>query len=515
MRKGRNSIVANPVLVGASAILVAVVAVFLAYQANQGLPFVPTYRFTVDLPNGQNLVPQNEVREGGARIGLVESMRPVRFADGRVGAQATVALGGSVSHLPIDSRWAVRPRSALAQKYLEVVRGRARKAVPEAGHVARGQVHNPVELDDFLDTFDARTRRGSQELIRGTSDALAGRGADINDSLAILPSFLSHLEPVARILGDPSTRLRNLFQQLDTTARIVAPLTDVYARSFANAATTFAAIGRDPAAFDRSFVLTPPALEAGARSLRVQRPFLRDLTLFSEELERSSRQVRLAVPPLTRSLALGARVQLESVALSRRTGSALQALDDLATSPQTSTALRALAATLVSLRPQLRYLGPRFTVCNYWNFFWTFNADHISDRDSTGTVERVLSNSGDQQANSVSTQGAAARANGEGVQPGGVPQFFHGQPYGRAVDEQGNADCEDGQRGYPNGPLAKGLGPRDRQRFQHEVSDPRTPGNQGPTYRKLVDGHGVGLNPSHVPAGETFDAEPSTGPRLP
>ena len=41
-RRPSASIVANPILVGAVTALVVVVAIFLAYQANEGLPFVPS-----------------------------------------------------------------------------------------------------------------------------------------------------------------------------------------------------------------------------------------------------------------------------------------------------------------------------------------------------------------------------------------------------------------------------------------------------------------------------------------
>jgi hypothetical protein len=41
-RRARASVVASPVLVGAVTTLVVVVAVFLAYNANAGLPLVPT-----------------------------------------------------------------------------------------------------------------------------------------------------------------------------------------------------------------------------------------------------------------------------------------------------------------------------------------------------------------------------------------------------------------------------------------------------------------------------------------
>ncbi len=36
--------------------LVVTVSVFLAYNANKGLPFVPTYDLSARVPNGSNLV---------------------------------------------------------------------------------------------------------------------------------------------------------------------------------------------------------------------------------------------------------------------------------------------------------------------------------------------------------------------------------------------------------------------------------------------------------------------------
>ena len=64
-RRGTASLAASPVLVGAVTVLVTVIAVFIAYQANQGLPFVPTYDVKAEVPNAQKLVRGNEVRAGG------------------------------------------------------------------------------------------------------------------------------------------------------------------------------------------------------------------------------------------------------------------------------------------------------------------------------------------------------------------------------------------------------------------------------------------------------------------
>ena len=58
--------------------LVVTVSVFLAYNANKGLPFVPTYDLNVHVPSGADLVVGNDVRVGGTRVGAVDSIKPVR-----------------------------------------------------------------------------------------------------------------------------------------------------------------------------------------------------------------------------------------------------------------------------------------------------------------------------------------------------------------------------------------------------------------------------------------------------
>jgi ABC-type transporter Mla subunit MlaD len=123
-RRRRQSIAANPVLIGALTTLVVVIAVFLAYNANAGLPFVPTYQFKVDAPDAARLVEGNDVREGGFRVGQVTKITPIRKDDGDTAAELTVQLDESAGPIPQDSGIAIRPRSALGLKYLEQI-GRA------------------------------------------------------------------------------------------------------------------------------------------------------------------------------------------------------------------------------------------------------------------------------------------------------------------------------------------------------------------------------------------------------
>src|SRR5215210_6852771 len=135
MRRGSASIAANPVLIGAATTLVVLVAVFLAYNANSGLPFVPTYQLRADVPDAANLVVGNDVRLGGTRVGTVIAIDPVVHRDGSVAARLTLKLEKTIEPLPVDSRIVVRPRSALGLKYVQLERGTSRRGFRDGATV--------------------------------------------------------------------------------------------------------------------------------------------------------------------------------------------------------------------------------------------------------------------------------------------------------------------------------------------------------------------------------------------
>ena len=110
-------------------VLVVLVAVFLAYNANNGLPFVPTKELKVDIASGSDLVAGNEVREGGFRIGLVQQLKPIELQTGQVAAQLTLQLDKAYGNVPVNSTAAIRPRSVLGLKYVDLHKGTSTEAV--------------------------------------------------------------------------------------------------------------------------------------------------------------------------------------------------------------------------------------------------------------------------------------------------------------------------------------------------------------------------------------------------
>ena len=92
-RRRERGMLASPVLIGAVTVLVAIVAVFLAYNANNGLPFVPRYVLHVQVADAEELTQDAEVHmQGGALVGHLTSISPGRTATGQPIAVLNLAL---------------------------------------------------------------------------------------------------------------------------------------------------------------------------------------------------------------------------------------------------------------------------------------------------------------------------------------------------------------------------------------------------------------------------------------
>ena len=507
-RRPGSSVVANPVLVGAVCVLVVTVAVFLSYNANQGLPFVPTTQLTAMVPEGGNLLPGNDVKEGGARIGIVSEMKPFRQPDGTVVAQVVMKLDKSAGEIPVDSTIVIRPRSLVGLKYVDLTRGTSEDSIPDGGVIPVEQSRVPNELDDLQSMYDEPTRKGIQDVLQGAGDALAFRGVSLNETIGMAPRFLSHLTPVFATLGAPSTNLGRFVRELGDAARVIAPVADRYAHGFEAGASAFEAWSRYPDRVEETVRQSRPTLDAGIESLRVQRPFLVDMTSFARSLRRATDVMPRTLDPIESSLAAGIPIQERSVQLNSDLEGVLDALDALMTDERTGYAFRAVDDLTGILHPLVRFVGPYITVCNYFNYSFTHVGEHVSEPDPTGTSQRTLLNQAPRPRNptdpSLGSIGARRPVNGEDV-VSGQKANLHTNLYTAAIDTAGNADCESGQRGYlqrlatyapADDPTGKPL---------NIVVDPHIPGNQGPTF----------TGRPKVPEGQTFSRYPESGPTFP
>jgi len=495
-QRSTASIVASPVLIGAIAVLVVVVSVVLAYNANKGLPFVPSLDVNVRAANAQSLGRGGEVREGGNRVGFVEKVRSVKLPNGEAGAEFDLKLDKSVGDLPEDTTFTIRPRSPLGLKYLQMERGQSDTAVRQ-GHVfGADRTTLPVEIDDFNRIYDEKTRQGVRRNTEAFGNSFAGRGIAINEAVGELPRFFGVLAPVAQNLADPRTQLGRFLRELADAARVVSPVAELQSEFFTRAADTFEALSRDTGALKETISRSHPLFQEGIESFPVQRPFLSDSARLARAMRPVARELRPTLPVITPALERGIPVTRRSVKFYGDLKPTLVSLRDLMTDPGTGMALRALGATSRTLQPQLKFYGPFQTVCNYWNYWWTFLSEHLAAESGQGFSQRSESKSAAPQTNNQGSMGAYEPVNYQGYNEGmarrGSNMSLHSTPYNHAITDDGEADCESGQRGW----LRRWTTVPEPEFLIQTRAD--IPGVQGPTYKGR----------SRVPKGQTFSREP-------
>lgn len=459
MRGRSSAITGNPVLIGAATILIVLVAVFLAYNANSGLPFVPTYQLKVDVPSGANLVAGNDVRIGGARVGAISDIGVKAQPDGRDIATLTLKLDKAVQPLPKDSTVLVRPKSLLGLKYVEITRGSSRDGFEDGATVPLAASRPPqVEFDELIDTFDAKTRRAIGANTTGFGTALAGRGASINEAIGALRPLLTQIIPVARYLRSPDTGLVRFVQAVGRTARIVAPAAEQQAELFVNLQRTFGALAEVARPYLQETIQQGPAtLDQGVRSFRHQRPFLANSTGLMRELRPGVRSLRSAAPVLSDALGYGRSTLGRTPALNRRLEDVLRTLQDFAQDPIVPRGVHDLTDAVTTLRPTLDHLAPAQTTCNYVADFFRNVSDLLSDGDASGTWQRFIIVATPPGPNNEGSP-ASAPANGPSA-----ANHLHVNPYPNTASPGQPRECEAANETFVKGRTVIGNVPGTQQ----------------------------------------------------
>ncbi len=431
-------------LIGAVTVLVTVVAVFLAYNANNGLPFVPTYNVKVEVPNAAQLVKGNDVRIGGERVGSVSDIQPVHHANGLDTAVVSMKLEKRVEPLPKDSTVIIRPRSALGLKYVEITPGKAGSGYAAGSTIPLSQAQpHPVEIDEVLNMFNQPTREGQQKSLQGIGDALTGRGVDLNEAILALRPLFTDLQPVAANLAAPRTQLRRFFPALNRTAGLVAPVSQTQADLFGNLDTTFTALADVARPFIQDTISKgPPTLDTVTAQLPLQRPFIRNLTGFMSELRPGVAVLPKTAPILADALEAGAKSLPETPAMNRQLESTFRALQRFSNDPLVPKGLTQLTHTVKSLKPTLAFLTPVQTTCNYVTLWLRNLASLLSVGDANGTWQRFIIIATPTGPNSE-TGPSSGPANGPTVE-----NHLHANNYPNTASPGQEKECEAGNEPY-------------------------------------------------------------------
>jgi ABC-type transporter Mla subunit MlaD len=379
------------VLIGALTVLVTVVAVYLAYNATNGLPFVPTYRLHVQAANASELTHGDNVNMGGALVGLVSTVTPERLPNGRPIAQINIQLQKSIEPLPVDSRFTVRLKGAIGLKYLDITLGHARTGFANKAVVPLRQESTEVDFDQVLSMFTPPTRTGVQRTTIGFGQALAGRGMDINNAIGAFGPLLRDLRPVAANLASANTNLGGFFRGLESFTGALVPVAQTQGQLFVNLDTTFRALaGVAVPSLQETISDTPPMFDATIANTPVIRPFLTDTAALFSELRPGVATLPQSAPVLSSAFATGTRNLPGTAALDKRTVALSQHTGSYAQNPSVQAGLDRLTLTLSKLGPPLAFLTPVQSSCNYVTLFLRNTTNLLSEHVTQGGLLRFV-----------------------------------------------------------------------------------------------------------------------------
>ncbi len=391
-RQSNASLVANPILVGAVTVLVVAVAVFLSYNANNGLPFVPTYDIDIVVPDAAQVVAGNDVRIGGSRVGVVKKVEAEASPDGRgrPAARLSLALEEAARPLPVDTRATIRLRSNLGLKYVELRPGDERRMLSDGGTLGLRQSTGVTDFDDAISVFDEDTRSALRSVVRDMGEGVAGRGPSINRAVEELPETAADLGTVAATLRAGETNLQGFLRGAQSATAAIAPVSEPLGSLMAAGARTFEALDAERDALDATIRLAPSLERAGVTGFRSARLLAREAT----GLLRDARPAVRILTPTANRLTAGLRASGPVLGRARPLATDLEkVLGDLTTlsrRPSTTPSLERLTSVAGSTDHLLQVVTPFQTKCNYLGVWGRNVASTLSEGDRYGAWLRFI-----------------------------------------------------------------------------------------------------------------------------
>jgi virulence factor Mce-like protein len=450
-RKG--SLAASPLLIGALTTLIVLVAVYLSYNANNGLPFVPTYNINVELPEASALQKANEVRIAGTRVGVVSALTPKQNPKtGRVTALAELKLEKSVEPLPADTHAIVQSVSTIGLKYLELERGHSSKTLKPGETIPVSQTREPVDINDLFNMFDAKTRTAIQQGTIAFGDGLAERGVGLNETIHTLVPLVKNGERILHRLNAPQTRFENFFPSLDRVASQIAPVANTQASLYDNLSSFFTAWAGVAPQLEAAIKAGPEALKQATYSFAYQAPFVNNLTEFMRLLRPSAVALRSVGPELAHAFATGAVNLKAAVSLNKELAESARSLQEFARNPIVTLGLEALTQTTELGVPLLAGIAPEQAYCNYITLAFRNVAGLQAESVGVGTLGRasvVLSPTG----HNAEGFPASGPASGPSVERNDLGQpvnnnYLHDNPYPNVAGPGQPRLCEAGNEDY-------------------------------------------------------------------
>ena len=395
-RSGIQGVASNPVLVGAVTVLVILVAVFLAYNANNGLPFVSTYDLKARVPNAQALVKGNEVRIGGARVGVVKAVKPIELKNEnctpneRDALSARRLLRRRTQPQPRQDRRPGagqldpgHPAQVAARPQVRADRPRRLQAGLQGRRNDPDRRRRAPNRSTSTNSSACSTKRPATAIRKneaGFGNAFAGRGPQLNAAFGSLRKLAeSAQEPLANLVA-PSTNFGGFWRALEALNATVAPVAEINGTLFVALDRTFAAFARVSRPFIQETISKgPETLDTAIEDLPAIDPFLESSERFFTAFKPGAAALADSSPILNAAEVAGIPVLKASPVFNAQLEPTADALLAFQEAPGVFNGLDLLIDTNEVLEPGIRFIGPAQYTCNYLTLAFGNVADALSE----------------------------------------------------------------------------------------------------------------------------------------
>ncbi|MDX6650690.1 MAG: hypothetical protein QOJ97_2641, partial [Solirubrobacteraceae bacterium] len=186
-----------------------------------------TYRVDAIFDNATNLIPGQDVKVAGAKVGSVVGVRVTRERKARVQMEVDARFAPFRS----DADCTIQPQSLIGEKFVQCAPGtpagrRLRERGGEAPTVPLSRTHSPVDLDLVFGALRLPVRQRFALLVNELGTGLAGRGDDLNAAIRRANPALAQANRVLAILDRDRARLGRLVEDSDTVIAQLAARRD-------------------------------------------------------------------------------------------------------------------------------------------------------------------------------------------------------------------------------------------------------------------------------------------------
>ena len=213
--------------------------VYLAVNIGLRYPGETGYALSAVFKDASGVVPQDEVRIAGVKVGSVLSVSP--GADGNTKVAMMLEPRYQVRS---DVRAVVRPKSLLGTEYVELVRvpGSHSPLLPAGSTIPLERTGQAVQIDDVLNNLDPETRQAMSTSFQQLGVALEGRSGDVNSSLPGVDQAATNLRPLAQVGDRRQEELARILVDLDAIMQALADEQDSLGRIVDSGNTVFSGV---------------------------------------------------------------------------------------------------------------------------------------------------------------------------------------------------------------------------------------------------------------------------------